>query len=213
MVPGHTRVTFKGTFGALTAPVEDWSFRLNFAPPVDTNRGTGLCDDAWQAYLDNFSEFLPPTVVLREVKVAQIGPDGKYSADPFVKTYGLQGGGPAAVHPYQVALAISLNTAARGAKGRGRFYLPASAAPIVPATGTLSDTDRAFYGTRATAFLNDMQDIVGLGRLVVASQSGSLFPVLSIRVGATLDTIRSRRTAIDERYSGDGVHGLTVIPS
>lgn len=145
---------------------------------------------------------------LTEVKVASIGADGKYTADPYIQTVNVVGGGPtSAVYPPQVALAVSLNTDRRGPSGKGRFYLPAFSGGVETATGLILQADRDTVRAAVTTLINNLNNEPGLDavdlKVCVASTKNFNTPVTSVRVGRALDTIRSRRRSLPETYGAD----------
>lgn len=209
----HRRLTFRGVFGTLANPYEEWTFRLNDVGIA------GASDDLAaiaQVASQRFSETAAQTggirsiirthAVLTEVKCADIGADGKYTRDPglaFVNIAGQSTGG--AVQAPQVALAVSLVTARRGPSGRGRFYLPAPAFAVVPETGRISIPDADEASAKAAAFVKDLGNIPGMGKMAVTSSKGFSSVVTAVRVGRVMDTIRSRRTSIAEDYAAPDV--------
>jgi hypothetical protein len=201
--PGHTRVTFIGTFGAAASPVESWSFRLNFRPPSLSSNLQAIAGHAADSWLSRLAPIQPTNVILRQVKCAQIGDDGKYVTDPGIVEPGQAGTQPGSLlYPPQVAVVVSLLTNTRGAKGRGRIFLPAPRHPIIGNDCLLEVQAQDDIRTRAAGLMSDLNEIAGLGTVVVASSSGVLSDVTSIRVGRALDTMRSRRRNLGEAYGG-----------
>ena len=142
---------------------------------------------------------------LRQVKLAWIGADGKYTRDPMIADgFDVPGGGGATpLYPPQIALAVSLNTDRRGPTGKGRFYLPSPA--IAMGLGyQISDADRDDVVNSTVTFLNDLAnepgvDVLGLAP-VVASTKGYNSLVTGVRVGRIFDTVRTRRRSLVENY-------------
>lgn len=212
--PAHTRVTFSGTLGAPSSPVEKWSFGLNFRPPAaapGAPRNT-VATNCATAYTEHLLAITPPFATLTEVKVAAIQADGTYADDPGILEGSYQGTSGGIVYPYDMALVVSLVTATRGAKGRGRYYPPAPGYPLNNTDGKISATSRDTFATAHLAFLQALQEVPGLGSLVVASTSGILSDVTDIRVGRVMDVVRSRRSGIDEEY-GTGIFHLGTSTS
>lgn len=221
----HYRLTCSGRIGIDPAAGEEFSFGLAlaeypFGPIFDVESGSGSVggmvslnqdqrDDVVADCVALFARpgtFLGAYSVLTQVKLASIGADGKYTADPFIAEVNQAGGtSGGVVYPPQVALAVSLTTERRGASGRGRFFLPPPVINVDQNTMMIADANRDSIATSCAQFLNDLNnepgiDSVGL-RVVVASTKGFNSLVTGVRVGRTLDTIRSRRRSLSEDYS------------
>lgn len=101
---------------------------------------------------------------------------------------------------YQVAMAISLTAGVRpnGTPLRGRFYMPV--------IGTSAQNSGNFTGAMITEvgdFVSDWFDNLvtqGLQPSVWSRALGALQPVTAVRIGDTIDTIRSRRNSLPENY-------------
>jgi hypothetical protein len=171
--------------------------------------------------------------VLEVVKFAKIvpppaghplGKDGKptpgiYAQDPVViDVADTPGGVPGALGGIQFvspasAVAVSLTTPKRGARGRGRFFLPMPVVEQDPANGFLMSVAHA-EGIRnsATDLVNNLNNQPGIdawnGHVVVASTFGTLSSVTGVRVGRVVDTIRSRRGQLSESYTA----GTNIVP-
>lgn len=189
---------------------ETFSFGLSIVPDFDNGPAPDT-EALVEAVADATATFftaarISTAAYLTLLKFNNIGPDGRYASDsettqweydPAVR--GTIGASPAP----QIALAVSLMTAAaRGRAHAGRFYLPVpSQAPET--TGLISTADAQTVGTAATAWLRALNDLMPEGRVVgVASDvgAGTFRPVTHVRVGRVLDTIRSRRRALAENY-------------
>lgn len=143
---------------------------------------------------------------LTGIKLNAIGVDGKYidrSNTVEAEVDPARGSGTV-LHPAQVSLAVTLDTGARrGLASRGRFFLPGPALALgtdgrVPAAEvqTLATRTATFVGNIRTALNGDYH-------LAVMSKvrTGGMRDVETIRIGRVLDTIRSRRTDLDEAYT------------
>ncbi len=200
--PAHRRITFSGEFQSFTDPAyEQWSFRLNLGigettPALELMATTGA--DAYGAHL---KQLFPSHVKLLEVKAAEIGPDGRYASAPAIVVRPTPGTGPAVNLPPQVCVAVSLVTERRGASGRGRFYLPTPSFIPLASDGRISQANAQTITNQAAAFLSALNGPAGFGNVVVASTKGFTTVVTAVRVGRVLDTIRSRRTSIDELHT------------
>lgn len=127
----------------------------------------------------------------------------------------LQGGGGAGqaeVHPPQIALAVSLQTAVpRGPAARGRFYLPGVVCQL-DSTWRMPTSLRTTWLTALQTYLRALTVDAGLtGQTrdvwypVVVSPGGGLQgtirPITGVRLGRTLDTIQRRRYSLAEDYA------------
>lgn len=199
----HSRLTFSGVLGSLASPYEIWSFRLNMGPVTVGPVAEADLQEAAAAFSTHMTASIRNTARLTEVKHARIGADGKYTDDPDILAVDIPGTASAGVElPPQCALAISLNTDTRGAGGRGRFYLPAPNVGTI-VQGRIADVVRQERSTQAAAFLGALNAIGTFANVIVASSKGVNSPVTSVRVGDVVDTIRTRRNAIQEAYTAD----------
>lgn len=145
--------------------------------------------------------------VLTSVKVNRIGPDGRY-VDNEVYEYTLPapvGGTTSLNQPAQLATAVTLRTAlARGRGSRGRFYLPPNAAMAAVGSDGRSTAAQALAVANSAAYLIQQLNNQALliARVGVASNAGAgrFEHVTEVSVGRVTDTIRSRRSSLDEDY-------------
>lgn len=186
---------------------ETWSIGLRLS-----NNFFPTTQEAQQALLDDFAPIVTgwwdvngvsgSAAALQTVKLNNIGPDGKYLND-WTNRVDLQtpvASGTASPYPNQVACVVTLETGAtRGYAHRGRVFMPA---PI----GTLG-TDGRLTEPAAQDIVDDMKvflDLINgyeaLGEVIVGSNvgAGRFRPVTGISVGRVLDTMRSRRTSLEE---------------
>jgi hypothetical protein len=221
--PGHIKIRWTGVFvdAVGETPWEIWSMgiALGFGGDLAGGGGTPASFEALaQAMIPPWAtrmpEFLSSQTQLTEVKASFVGADGKVvrSADgAFVQGVAPSAaqGGQLAKLPSQVSLAVTLDSAFKGAVGRGRFYLPG----VVEQQLVRGQMSNARTSTIADAMKLFVQDVAaaaaaqGVGPVVIASggslsssQPPALRPVVSIRVGSRLDVIRSRANALDEAY-------------
>lgn len=203
----HRRLTMIGTMGGNND--ERFSFGLsldetffNLQPDQD------MLEDMvvkTQAFFSAPTTNIHSTAVLTMVKLAKIGADGKYLEDAlFVDGLTSAGGGSSTVlHPFQVALAVSLGSARRGPTGRGRFYLPLPAL-VVSTDGTAGGGQLLEVQGSVKTWLEALGNREGIDpsvpSVVIASTKGYVSPVTSVRIGRVLDTIRSRRRSLNEAY-------------
>ncbi len=206
----HQRLTMIGTVGPSGAPVEIFSMGINltgtagaFTPAQQTlDDLTADC----VAFFGSNGTRIGPWAQLRAVKLASIGPDGKYTADALMNEVVpfKPGNAIGPVYPPQVALCVSLLTGRRGATGRGRFYLPAPVSEV-DTQGLITAAEANTIATSCRDFLNALGNQPGVDpgnlRPCVSSSKGYNTPVTGVRVGRVLDTIRSRRNALNESYT------------
>lgn len=210
----HLRITAMGKLGTSN---ERFSWGVNLVKGTGaglTRLNSGLEGQAWftdtvndiQTFHSRALTRLSQQANLDSVKFAFIGADGLYDGDPFLYEFAnLPGGGGGSFPPFQIAVAVSLVTARRGATGRGRFYLPLPVVAMDFSTGGMSVTDQNAINQSAQQFLeglgNEPGFDVGDVRPAVISSRGYASIVTGVRVGRVLDTIRSRRAQLDESYS------------
>lgn len=223
--PPHYRVTWSGTLGPAAAPLEIWSCSLAIANTAAPFLVRGDLPPFAASLYNAFAQFgasnCHNSVTLRRCRIASVSPTvggrllvNKDSSGAFVQAdrneiSTFQTSAPVA--PSQVALAITLQSAASGATGRGRFYVP------MPVFGPLG-VDLVMAAARAAQFAASAKQLIeacnaasaalGQGKVVVASGGSptkgiapALRPVTSVKVGRVLDTIRTRRNALVEEPS------------
>lgn len=187
---------------------EAFSYSLSLIP--DFASAPVVPDEVPEGIIDAVTTFhngsrIGSQAVLRLIKLNAIGEDGRYLNDSETIYHevdpGVAGTGNAN-HPPQVALAISLRTARqRGRAHAGRFYIPVGQS-VAPADGRLSVADATSIAGAATTLISSINAVDPQWNVGVASSvgEGRLQPVTHVRVGRVLDTIRSRRTSLDEGY-------------
>lgn len=143
---------------------------------------------------------------LTALKLNMIGENGRYlsQSETVWHDYGAPGlaGGGGNYFPPQVALAVSLLTdSSRGRAHAGRFYLPTPAAGI-EGDGRWGAGPATEVAASVTTMLDAINGAVSGYTVGVASDigTGTFRRCTGIRVGRTLDTIRSRRTSLPEAY-------------
>lgn len=213
----HIRVTAIGRLG--TPEADRFSYGFCIAPDngfialgdwhgITALQATDLCDSV-RDFHARAATTIDSSAVLEMVKMAHIGADGKYDDDPIHRDYSTPGGtGPNVMVLPQTALAISLGTARRGPSGKGRFYIPMPGDAVDAGGGfkmstALQDQIRGSAQTMLTDVNNwPGADVVSAAwKIVVASTKGYNTKVTGVRVGAIIDTMRSRRNKLDESYN------------
>lgn len=226
----HMLLQALGTLGTSPInPFEEFSFGIRFtAEPnlglggldaLDTQEfGEAMASslaDRWTDQNCGISDMAR----LRSIKWNRIGIDGRYASDGETRELsigvggGVGGGGrPVFYNAPQVALAITLRTnATRGLAKAGRFYLPAPSFQADNNTGTILDGQASAMASFWGGWLDGLNtSVIGLqigAQAVVMSKGrnngaglGVTRAVTAVDCGVVLDTIRSRRNQIDERY-------------
>lgn len=178
-------------------------------------------DEVPQGVIDATVAFHQSTIgtgtgaVLQTIKLNEIGTNGRYVSsgdtvrhdfDPPVAGVG------GANMPPQSALAITLRTdAQRGRAARGRFYVP-TLARAVSQDGRITVAQATDAVAVSTTFLNALNAALPGWSAAVVSDigAGTFREVKYLEVGRVLDTIRSRRTSLDEdRQTGADLTGWT----
>jgi hypothetical protein len=190
---------------------EDFSFSFNFGdvengtPPTEVPDGVMAAIEAFWGVSGMVSQHAEIT----NVKLNEIGVDGRYRSQTTVERAPLNPviGGSVSTPPPQVALAFSLLTAQRrGRAHAGRFYLPTPGWSI-DNDGRLATFHALEAANQAAIMLNACTAALpGYQPAIVSNVGTGLFHwVTGVRVGRVYDTIRSRRTSLDEDYQTSGI--------
>lgn len=219
--PAHFRITFTGELGPANAPLDIWSFGLAFRGPNSTFLTRSDMQPlavAMAGHWSKISSSINQVARLTRVRVAAIDAEGRYVRDVTGAdvagdaTLNAFGGSASAPPPFQIALAVSLVTPAKGPTGHGRFYLPVPDMAMDGATGRITTANRDVHRQRAVTFLDGINTtLAGIGtggaRLVVASGGHARkgippgLPVISgVRIGRVPDTQRRRVNALAEEH-------------
>lgn len=217
--PRHFLLQWGGHFNGGGASFEQWTNTIRFtrssaliAPAMDN-----LLDDVQadvQAWHTRATSNISSVVKLDFVKFNEIGTDGKYEqAVTYQKVFTtpVAGGNTTFSNPLQVAMAVSLRTAKRGPRYRGRFFIPCPAVVLDPNTFKVSTAIRDQVCSSAQTFLQALGNWPGLDTFSAPkvavlsgggkfSGTGSAEVVTAVRVGDVYDTIRSRRRQLGETY-------------
>lgn len=224
LVP-HMRVTLSGSMTGQVVTPEIFACGFALGDPtggpsisLGSVASTTAIVNACKAFWARPTTGISTQACLRDVTVALIGPDGRVGRQPdgsylqrkteFGVTE-VKGGGGTDVKPYQVALAVSLSSALGSGAHKGRFYLPSPSMPLEPDGRMLQGYSDGVATSVVTLFQAINTALGADGERVAIASSGSVlkglpaknYPVVAVRVGRVLDTIRSRRNALDEQYS------------
>lgn len=214
----HLRLTCSGVFKLSSGSIwETFAYRVNLssppglAIPFSLQRATDYAADA-VAFHGSAGPNISAVARLTEVKLAKIGPLGKYLLDPFIIAVDQPGGNPGGLSQApQVAWAMSMGSARRGPTGKGRFYIPLPNVTPNSADGKVDAVAANNANNALKIFLDNLNNTPGVDgqapKVVIASRKGYNSDVTTCRVGRVLDTVRSRRQAVGESYVGP----LTVV--
>lgn len=216
----HLRVTLSGDLGPAGAPVEEFATRFCIGRPgnqAGMESGPGYCDDVASDVVDWWAGGQPFSAAshLTSAKFAVIGSDGKYLGDPYVVALDARGLGngqgpnpQSLLYPPQIALAITLDTPINTRSTRGRMFLPGPISSIRD-DALLISTQADGIAAAAATFIRAVNNRPGIDGgdqgVCIASGKGYNTLVTSVRCGRALDTVRSRRAQLDERYTAPAV--------
>jgi len=195
--------------GSAYSATEQWQFGLRIIPPIGQEAVSQAQIDALSTPIQTFwnttTIFMPTTHLLEFCKLAPIGQDGHYPEGEIAYEHVYTadagpGGGP--LYPPQVALVVSLMTAApRGRGHAGRIYLPGPAS----ATNTQGRTGSGLPAAVNTAMRTLILAInatanVGTVGIITSLGSGTSRVVNAVRTGERWDTVRRRARQQVENY-------------
>lgn len=146
--------------------------------------------------------------IFTSFKLNRIGPDGRYvdaTTNERVWSPVITGSGPTG-RPAQDAIACTIRGLnERERAGRGRMYLPmGTLTATLDGTGRISIANASSLAEKFHSFLQGMDGVfidasVPALSGIASKQGAGAFQVMhTVSVGRVVDTIRSRRSAIDE---------------
>lgn len=205
---------------------ETWNTSLSvFGLPNQASDGTILASLAsvvsgWFASTGTTGPTFNSNVKLTHIKFNRIGPDGTY-VDPVSQTHiyptPVAGGGTATAVAPQLAVVASLRTAfERGRASKGRMYLPPAAGYVNPSgtDGRAATADAVRIATSVATLINSVNAAMVTwnggstgGNVAVMSNvgAGAWHSVTEVRAGRVVDTMRSRRSSLEEDYQNSTV--------
>lgn len=218
--PEHWLFSFGGT---IVGGKEIWSNNIRFAVPEGSTQGLvdegDMLDDLMGDLSAQFGKGTTTgglgyssAVTLRWGKFNAIGPDGRYVDQNNTRVLDLPtpvvGVGVPVGNLPQAALAVSWGTdRSRGAGARGRIYIPMPAVSVEVNVGAIRDGSPANIATNWANLLEKFNDWQGapdptemIACVVSNVGSGVKEPIRTVRVGDVVDTMRSRRNALQEVY-------------
>jgi hypothetical protein len=214
----HWLLAFGGSFiGTGSVVLEGWSCTMRLSHE-DESLGTLAPSEAALDYYAGLIETwfsdsgttIASSTKLEFIKLNAIGANGKYS-NPWTNqqpaTESTFGGGGSPKYPPQISYAVSLRTALRGPRVRGRFFLPGICAALQTANLGISTTSAGQIAATTKTMINGMNAGTGVWtgstnkpQVSIVSKTGSVTPVSEIWCGQALDTVRDRRKDLAENY-------------
>lgn len=160
------------------------------------------------AFFQNANLRWPGSAFLEFVKFNEIAPlTGKYAlpvSDTALITPRIGAGGGLR-GPGQCAVVISTRTAIpRGRGHAGRMYIPVGvggSTTIVESDGRMTSTTADEMANAGAAFIQALNAVQASCFVVIFSKlAQTVTAVTGVRVGRVVDTMRSRRTSLNEEY-------------
>lgn len=196
------------SFGGGLPGGEEWSTSLRF---TGSDPGTllieqALCEEYDAVVVNWFTTYseLSDRNTHQWTKFNYIGTNGRY-VYPFTALvdHGAGATGPytETEYPNQIAIVVTMHTAlGRGRASKGRMFLPIPGAGINASTGILESTDRNVITSGMVTFIEALNAVNALGFATVMSslETGAQALITGVSVGRVLDTMRSRRTSLEE---------------
>lgn len=214
------------TWGGPLATTEQWSCSVHWAampdgdpsPPTDVTPGQftelgNQIDEVWARLVTwfqsgNSAAAIGALAQMSWVKLALIGQDGQYAADPHIHEVPPISPPTTTTLPPQCAYVVSLRSGmGLGRANYGRFYVPTPTwlvgqqgglATEVQATGARGAAKTMLRGVEA-----DLQMALSSIRLAIMSNLafGTTKLVTELGVGRVIDTQRRRRNKLNEAMS------------
>jgi hypothetical protein len=195
-----------GTNGTLaktwTARVGDTGSLENF----DAGAQIDACEDV-RTFLNSIRPYQDPAFRWTHIKCAPVDSLGHTPvvASIYTLTSPLVGTGTNALPP-QVAMALSSRANLVGRRGRGRVYVPAIAANVLSADGTIASTPSTTMRTAFKTLIDNLQSQPGFSVLqpiyfIGSADSPTVVRPIEVRTGNRLDTMQSRRRQVAEAYT------------
>lgn len=219
----HGKVVLRGVFGTTaTTQIEEWSASMSYdvvgedlglMPSTIGETALAAIATAWEAVIEESGTSPTPVFSditwLTEVCYYRAQADGTSTTGVWERYFlpaPAQGIATNSEMPLQIATVVTLDAGGPRGGRFGRFYLPALSLtpdlgrwPAGAAEGLVENVQTALAAVN-TALSTAVADVV---ELVVASGrgDGENRPVRELRVGRVPDTMRSRRSALNEDYA------------
>lgn len=187
---------------------ETFSWSLSLRPNFPSNPAPTVVPPdlitALSTFHNSASSQIGAAATMTLVKLNEIGTDGRYvsSTDTVQHEFdpGIAGTGASDMPP-QSALVVTLRTAQRrGLANTGRFYLPFLSAGV-GADGRVLAGGALGIAANVTTLLNSIKTALGdewLPAVVSDIGAGAMNTITHVEVGRVVDTVRSRRSSLDE---------------
>jgi hypothetical protein len=213
------RITHRGILGG---GVEQFQFKVDLGnpgsdPDLDQAARDALAETlapVWVTAFDAHRNYWDSSVRFTELGVAQLqqtDATDKYGKNGNQAQIGttswhlwdiaggtFAGGGLGPALPYETSMAVSLQTAYRGASGRGRLFLPPHAVGAMDYGGTYTDSAVSEAASLITAYFAAVKAATPYEPIVVSPRRMILNTITSINVGKVPDSQRRRRRSQDE---------------
>lgn len=203
---------------AVTRTPSGWSVDQGWTG--DSSLGVEVTDadqdsiaDAWLTFLTGAHGQWPSMYTLQDVRLYNIGRDGRTGSAPNIYTpaSAYDGGAAYADNPAQ-AVCVSFGSAMRGRQGRGRFYFGPLGSNVLNNYGQILAASQDSIGNAAATLLSDLEAVggidVGAHPVIVhrASLNGLEHSahgaiINSVRVGNEVDSQQRRRRQVPEVYT------------
>lgn len=197
---------YRLTFGGKFFDTEGWSNTFHIGSATGFNHSAGDFETAIKGWLTRVPSKISSAAHLDFIKCNEIAPlTGRYVLDSTNEVIGTDlGAGSCNTWPPQNTVVISTRTAKnRGRAHAGRLYPPTGNVGVDPVTGLIDSTIVDGMVTSALTMVREINTLVGAGsELVVFSKlAQEVEPIIGVRVGRVVDTMRTRRKALLENYS------------
>nr|CRY97265.1 hypothetical protein [uncultured prokaryote] len=211
----HTLITLAGRLAEQSVADEIWQIGvrgLNPAggdTPVDPAEFANLAAAVQPGLATWFASAgakIPVLVNYQQLKIVNIGADGKYTSEPYTPVFSPITGNSAThgIGPSFLSLAYSWETGVVGRRGkRGRVYPPNFGQTFVQDTAQVSAASITATGVAAKAFLAalDQSGDEFQFQPAVVSSLGPWGYINKIRIGNVMDVQRRRKDAVAETYA------------
>jgi hypothetical protein len=207
----HNRITLSGYLGAQGQPVEQFSMSLSTAPGGGgvlngyTNEQVGDIASDLLSWVNDGDTRWPAWYRPTLVKVVSVNADGSQGTIWGQRVLAERAEGVVAMtHAPQVCTVLSLNPGAYPRRHKGRVFGPPPTNIAVNAQGLITPGVAGAMANSFARLITNLNNQPGIDNnnnvVVVASTFGDLTPVVAVRVGQRLDTLRSRARSIPEAY-------------
>lgn len=218
----YNQPILKLTFGGSVSGEDIWTNGLSIGGNDQGDSGAiqafeGLEPDAFATIAQEFYADGPNHMAsfntLEWIKMALVGPDGKYVEDAKIYDYPapVQGAGNFSVSPHDTIVLSLLTGVKRGLARRGRIYLPAGFGQPEGGTGRLSASTTGRVAALGADFIGKIDDVLRTvspsADVVIASSvgAGATREVIAVEVGNLMDNQSRRRNRLFETYSEEPV--------